>query len=217
MVVDIALLSGGYLVNNVYEGKTSVALGNTYVLETKLQNSINSEFVPSLQDVLASKQEFENSINKNAIWEYQIGSLNDDGTYSYAENMWTRITDNGVSAQASSGYFIITGRQSTGYIFSPLQIHSSDNPAYKFRVKYGFEYLRGKPQHKAFEENADAYYNRTEEWAFNIYQFSSIDAPTPVNNYEDFIAMEEGGYYILLNDLTLPSDFKPISAEIARV
>ena len=32
VVVDVSLLTGGYLVNNVYDGKTSVAFGNTYVL-----------------------------------------------------------------------------------------------------------------------------------------------------------------------------------------
>lgn len=215
VVVDIALLSTGYLTNNVYESKTSVALGNTYILETKLQNGINAEYVSSLQDAMATKQEFENSINKNAIWQYQIGNLNDDGTYSYSENMWTTITDLGVTAQASAGYFIVSGEQNTGYVFTPLQIHSSDNPAYKFRVKYGFKYLNGKPQFKDFEQNTDNYFNRVEEWSFNIYQFSSLDAPTPVNNFDDFMAMEDGGYYILLNDLTLPSDYKPITAEIA--
>lgn len=204
-----------HLVKDVYSNLTSVALGNTYPFLIELVNNYNSQFNSDLKTVMANKKYFQNELTKEAIWEYQIGTVNADGTYDYSEQMWIAIDDKGVSAQQSGGWFIISGTKNSGFVFSPLKIHSADNPAYKFRVKYAFEYLIGKPSKTIFRpEDGNTDFNRIEEWSINVYQFSSIDAPTPINNYNDFIAMKENSYYILMNDIALPADYQPITTAI---
>ena len=224
VIVDLALNSQGEIIKNIYANTANVAIGNTFNLDVELLNNVNAEF-ENLETPLYKKADFELDVRQNAIWEYQLGSLNVDGTYSYSENGWKQITDEGVSAVDSNGYFIISGNSQKGYVFSPIKIHLIDsqtnildnvtNVAYKLRLKYGFEYNQGTMLYKEYDNSQEAYFNRIDLFSVNVYQYSSIDAPTPIETYQDILNMEENVFYILTNDIVLPSSFKPITTKIA--
>lgn len=200
------------LVKNGSNGIIQLSLGNTYIFDVQFLNGLNIEYNSSIASVRENVQILAQNLKNNVgAWQYQMGSLNEQGEYIYGSN-WINIVGS-VSAVSTNDYFTITVKQNN-FVFTPLKINNASNPAYKFRFNYSYIYQSGQAIVLSINENN--FENvRSEEFCFNIYQLSSIDSPTPIYTAEEFMAMGDGAYYILLNDIVLPSNFTPITASIA--
>ena len=66
------------------------------------------------------------------------------------------------------------------------------------------------------EELDDIVDNNILTFAVTVNQRTSDDHPLPINSYEDLLKMSDGSYYILMQDIVIPSGFTPISKEIAK-
>ncbi len=200
------------IIKNGTLGTVNIGLGNSYKLETEFLNGLTIEYERNISGIVEVIKMLESSINRNASWQYQMGIMDSEGNFSYNSSSWINIVSS-VSPSATSGYFAISKTSAGDFVFTPLKLNNPLNPAYKFRLSYGYEYSFGRANYVAFgTENAT---NVIATFDFNIYQLSSSDTPTPIYNSQQFSSMQEGAYYILLNDIVLPTNFTPITAHIA--
>lgn len=97
------------------------------------------------------------------------------------------------------------------YNFTPLTIgHPCE---YSFKVYHQIKYESGKPvvQEIAWNEDLTNVFEKT--FNLNVYVASSENNATPIYTYADMLAMNDGEYYRLVNDVTIKaSEFEMISA-----
>lgn len=85
-------------------------------------------------------------------------------------------------------------------IVYPKQEMSAENSKTKFRFEYKI--------------NGVTYYRASMK--MNVENISTSSSMIPISNYNELLAMTEGNYYILINDISLPAEtFKPITTAIA--
>lgn len=69
-------------------------------------------------------------------------------------------------------------------------------------------------ENKEIYENVSAYrYEKTSEFGFGFYRVRDEERPDPIENVEDFMNMEDGVDYILVNDITL-TDWVPFRDDL---
>jgi hypothetical protein len=156
-------------------------------------------------------------IGKVNVWAYQdqSGNLNSWATVSSNNTSFKPIGSSGNYEYKTPNNVFTLKYNSQTQIFSVLFMRSerTNNPSFKFKYETYYYYTDiGLPKLKTIETKPS--YRLTQTFMFDITERTTIRNPYPVYTYEDLIDMREGNYYILLADITLPSDFMPITTLI---
>ncbi len=140
--------------------------------------------IKALKEQISKSNYSWNIITKNSTGNLIYNNIKDSTNYS-----------NFVVSVDADGYYNVYGKV------------ISEN---RMMLKVNLSYENGLV---TLKQNADN--ELTSEFVLNIKSNSSLDNPIPISTSEEFLTkMEDGGNYILLNDITLPASFGGIDAKI---
>ena len=200
-VFDYAYIQGQNedIVRGMEEGVISTAVGNAYSLEIDIWDFL--EYDDTNNSVIRNVQEFINSLTNNAKFKIYDASSGRDGLL-LSPDMNIR-----------SDYYYING-----LVFTGIRLYEPEQNIYHFSVEANF--VRRNGLYVVDNNNALDSQRIYTEFSFYIHQQSTDESPLPIETYEELMSMEDGQYYILLNDIVLPNadtvnQFTPISANVA--
>ncbi len=190
------------IVYGMEDGAINITIGNPFEFRSNISEFI--EFDSSISGVSQQVSKFVNDLTQNMTW-----NLFDVNDYP----MGTQLTN---GRKISNDYYVIDS-----FTFTALKEYHSQENVYYFECE-GFYDINGG-LYNASVNGLDKIKTR---FVFNIRQQSTRNSPIPIRTYEDFIAMEDDGWYILLSDIDLhdsvyaqahegESQFMPITASIA--
>ena len=201
--------SGSTVIQNAENGLMRVAIGNTTPLAVKLINGVSVEYDTNSAIVSKAVQNFEDSLTRNATWGISAKQIGIAGPYitkteftgnTYINNEYLRITSN-----------IVNGDYT--YSYAPLKLTSAQNALYNLTFNSYFKYLNGIPTLAL--ENEQNVFSLATDIAVEVYATGLENNAIPIYTYDDFINMQEGMWYMQLDDIVLPTDFSPINVAIA--
>lgn len=189
------------LVRGMEEGVISTAVGNAYSLEVDIWDFL--EYDDTNNSVIRNVQEFINSLTNNAKFKIYDASSGRDGLL-LSPDMNIR-----------SDYYYING-----LVFTGIRLYEPEQDIYHFSMEAKF--VRRNGLYVVDSSDSGALDSQTiyTEFSFYIHQQSTDESPLPIETYEELMSMEDGQYYILLNDIVLPNSdtvqaFTPITANVA--
>lgn len=216
MIVEYLVLENdSTIINQGSDGVVNVAMGDHYTFGTSLVNGINAEFSSSILEIPSTIKNFTDEVTQNATWEYQLAKKSKDGTFYFDDNSsWTKI-EGEVPSEDTDNNFVIKNTNGK-FVFLPLKVNALENSRYRFRISYGYEYNSGVAVYQQYNlSETRPYGSKRDVFTINVYQLGSIDSPTPIYSEKELFAMQDGVYYILMEDIELSSNFTPIDKQIA--
>lgn len=227
------------IVRGMGNGVINVQVGTRYTLGLDLYNFI--EYSPNITGVINKINEFTASLAQNGFWRAITNLITEDQPdyrMAVSEEEPTRprlkprigYGENAVSLEWKNYYF-----DSEGLSITVKRTHSPEEKFYFFKFVgyfstengvYVARPILGKKGEDIPEKDNSSYSadSRIEtSFVLSVYSTSSEESPLPIYTYSDLIKMQSGGYYILLNDITLPSvsveggnaAFKPLNGNFA--
>lgn len=224
---------GGYDVTITYYGTTTVdgvttsgirnsfictiveyVLGDLNDMNEVFENSeivLNRGNSADIRDLIIDNLDVEYSGNATTAVKALKASLKQNGVFYYKlsdENGFIRITD---QTNISTDIVDISGYNiTTKYVGENL---------FSLGVFAKLQYLDGYVQVMALSDEEISNISDVDIKQFNVRvnQTTSLDSPLPIYTQEQLMNMSDDNYYILMDDITITSDFIPIDASIARL
>ena len=208
-------------------GVVNVQVGSQIGLEVDLRDFV--EYNHTISSVVDSIEIFMKELNEKGQW-YAFTNLisNEQPDYTKApEYDLNEIID--INNSKRMIYSVSKDIKNSNYYFNseglevtPVRTHIPQEEFYYFGYKGQFKEENGI---YIYDEDSVKTSNiiRT-KFTLNVYTTSSEESPIPIYDYSDLCNMQNGGYYILLNDITLPnvadeanqiSAFTPLSGNFA--
>lgn len=189
------------LVKGMNNGVITTAIGNAYALELDIYSYL--EYDATNEAVVNSVQSFVDSLTSSVTFTVYDNSL--VGGKSVLSN----------NKQIKSDYYLIKGN-----IFTPIRLYEPNLDIYYFELSGKFGMLNGL--YTTTESASVEMQPLFTRFDFSIHQQSADESPIPVENYEDLLEMEDGQWYILLNNIDLPNEdnlyydqFQPLTQKVA--
>ncbi len=210
------------IVKGMSNGVINVQVGTKSTLGLDIYDYI--EYNPSISGVKNKIEEFISSLEKEGRWETITNLISDDQPdYKMAD------PTNEDRKRYLLGYNSVENRQHDNYYFTsdglsliPKRTHQ---PVEKFYyIDYCAYFDSENGVYVVKDEGAEDTARKIETtFVFSVYSSSSEESPIPIYTYSDLTNMQSGGYYILLNDITLPSTseesgasaFTPLNGDFA--
>lgn len=196
------------IISGMGNGVINIQVGSQTTLEVDIYDYI--EYNPENSEVVGRIENFMSALATNGKWKVYTNLINDlQPDYGPADDPEDNIADTHrnynlgyVNGQAESGsnYFF----NYNGLNITPVRTHLPEDGFYVVYFKASFTVQNGLYVATALNEENLSQMFRT-LFMFNVYTSSSNESPIPIYDYDDFMTMQSGGYYILLNDITLPS------------
>ncbi len=192
------------IVKGMGNGVINMQVGTRTTFELDLYQFI--EYNPSISGVVNKIEEFMASLERVGSWTAYTNLISDNqpdykmaGSTSEPRLSYNLGYENGNEIENNNYYF-----NSTGLRLTPKRTHIPEEKFYYFTYE---GYYAAESGMYGARENSNGGINRRVSTTFvlSVYSSSSEESPIPIYSYSDFINMQEGGYYILLNDITLPS------------
>ena len=197
------------IVRGMGDGEINIQVGTQTTLEVDLYEYI--EYDETNIEVANSVDTFIDSLSTNGIWKANTnligdnqpdyGQADEDGTIYYIGYY------HGVAESDSNYYFNYDGLD-----IIPVRTHTPEDRFYYISYFAQIEYnatsgiYTVSELNKGDENTISIGQNIIHtQILFNVYSSSSEESPIPIYDYNDFLEMQRGGYYILLNDITLPN------------
>ena len=196
------------IISNMGQGVINVQVGTQTTFAVDIYDYI--EYDSTNNDVVSKINQFMTELSEKGKWiSYTnlISDLQPDYSAADDENKFPlngRLTygigyvDN--QAQEGSNYYF----NYNGLNIMPLRTHNPTDNFYYFVFEAAFSKENGVYTYVEPSEGNTSNNVIKTKFTLNVYTSSSEESPIPVYDYNDFIGMQEGGYYILLNDITLP-------------
>lgn len=188
------------IVAGMEDGVIYTAVGNPYDLEFSIRPFL--EYDSSNSTINEEVEVFVSEMTQNIEWAVYF-----DGEKTILEDEKNIRTD----------YYSIKSKTVT-----PLRIYNPQTDLYSFSASANYRVQNGTYSYSNLSTGANKMYT---EFAFEVHEQSTQDSPIPVESYEDFAKMKDGEWYILLKDITLPSNeyatvfggaqFSPLTARLA--
>lgn len=202
---DIVKDMDGGIIDVLIGNKQSLSVDLTEFIEFDSTNaSVRSKIDAFLED-LTVKSEWKLYTNLDALGRPTLDEVSLDSTPSIIRS----------DSQFENAYVRVRG-----FDVVPKTTHKTRNPYYIFTYNGKFELENGVyTALNASEANGQ----RLEtQFVFNVFQSSSEESPIPIDNYEDFIDMQAGANYILIDDIIIPNEnsgiaFEPLTRAIASL
>ncbi len=197
------------IVTNMGDGVINVQVGTQITFAIDMYEFI--EYDSSNNEVVARIEQFLDELTSKGKWTAYTNLITTELPDNTAAKDYNNFPsdrlkldlgyNNNIAYENSNYYF-----NSTGLNLIPTKTHTPNDRFYYFRYEGVFNVENGIYY---YDENASgtSARSRTIETTFvlDVYSSSSDDSPIPIYDYSDFLNMQSGGYYILLNDITLPS------------
>lgn len=181
-------------------GVINVQVGSNFDLALDLFDFV--EYDHTISSVVASIEKFFLDLATEGEW-YSVTNLisDDQPDYNKAPQSKEEANKNerkvyAIGKNSFKNYYF----SAEGLKIQPLRTHLPDEGFYYF----GFE-GKFKEQNGVYVVDENASDLITTKVTLNVYSTSSEESPIPVYDYDDLCNMQKGGYYILLNDITLPN------------
>ncbi len=182
-----------------YDRDIYINLGNAYDVRDLIIDKIYMEYAA---DAIYAVNELKQSIKNDAFFYYSVNNTF-IGNMLTSESMYPR---EGVTGN----YFGINGYDITGK-------RVGENV-----VKLGFyarlQYNNGYLIVSVIDEQQAQNITDLDIYSFNVTvnQRTSSEHPLPIYSYEELLKMSDDNYYILMNNISLPSDFTPLKVKLAK-
>ncbi len=211
------------IVAGMGNGEINIQVGTQYTLGIDLFDYI--EYNPDITSVVNSINLLMSNLSSEGNWNTITNLITDtQPDYSQAVEGNGRMTyllgyDARGSERIVSNYYFT----SEGLDIIPIRTHAPQDRYYFFTYQSSIAYNSINGTYRVVEDEANSIDIST-TFVFNVYSSSSEESPLPIYDYEDLMDMQRGGYYILLNDITLPNTsnvesgveaFTPINVDIA--
>ncbi len=193
------------IVKGMGEGIINVQVGSKLTLGLDIYDYI--EYNSSISGVRNKIEEFISELERVGKWEAVTNLISDNqpdykmagSTTEPRKKYQIGFDSNNVIMNHSNYYF-----NSEGLNIIPKRTHQPVEKFYYFDFTVSYDTSNGVYVVKAGNEQDSARKIET-TFIFNVYSSSSEESPIPIYTYSDLLNMQSGGYYILLNDITLPS------------
>ena len=179
----------------------NLPIGSKYTLGTEFEYGITIEFDADDEKIIQRVEQFEELLSAQGVWKVYASNVSDGVLGALVESV--EIVD---TTKLTSGFLKIDGKNIT-----PLRVNDYRESKYYFSFDNSYYYELGQVK---VGINANSYSLAT-EFVFDAYPNSTQENAIPVNTYQEFLAMEENGHYILMSDITLDKSFTPIQTLIA--
>ena len=200
------------IISGMGNGEINVQVGTQTTFNVDIFSHI--EYDSTNVEVVSSVNEFMTNLAHNGIWKVSTNLINDElPDYAQADDegkiYYLGYDENGSIESGSNYYFNYTGLNLT-----PVRTHDPDDRFYyiTFYSNYSYSastgtYTAQRPDTEDYNDDIIIIESQTvhTEFVLNVYSSSSEESPIPIYDYNDFLDMQSGGYYILLNDITLPN------------
>ena len=179
----------------------NLPIGSLYKLENQFEYGQTIEYNVEDEKVVQKIKAFEEELSSLGAWTVTATNVADGVLGALVETI--NITN---STKVSSGFLKIDGKTIT-----PLRVNDYQNTKYYFSFDNSYYYSLGQVK---VGQTANSYSLAT-DFVFDAYPNSTQENAIPVNTYQEFLAMEENGHYILMSDITLDKSFQPIQTLVA--
>ena len=207
------------IVTGMGNGEINIQVGTQYTLAVDILDYI--EYDPSINSVVSNLNLLMDDLARQGSWVAHTNLLTDtQPDYGIADDSGLPYTigyDSIGNAREVSNYYFT----SNGLNILPRRTHVPQDRYYYFTYNSFIEYNQLNGTYYVTNQGS---LSISTEFVLNVYSSSSEESPIPIYDYDDLMSMQSGGYYILLNDITLPNTansetgepaFSPITTNIA--
>ncbi len=185
------------IIDGMVDGVITLPIGNSKNLAVDIYDYI--EYDKTNQSVVDLVDQFVNDLTYRGTWSY------------YTNIAYGQSVPGSGSGEAKYEYDLLVDANGENYYFKydnlvivPIRINEADANLYYFKYQSSYRLSANGTEYIVVSNSSNAS-TITTEIRFEVFVSSSTENPIPIFDYEDFIDMKEGGNYILLNDITLPS------------
>ena len=233
-VNDISLEDNNFgsldIITNMSGGVVTVSIGSTRTIEVDIYDYI--EYDTTNQAVINAVNGFVRSLTTQGDWKYwtNIAPGQSVPAIGAGEASYPDVFPENELVETYYFDAEFDTRNNVGVTIRPRRINEAEADLYYFT--YSIRYQRYENSYAILTSSSEGYSTAAKistKIRFEVFVSSSMETPIPIFDYEDFLDMHEGGYYILLNDITLPSSsinsgaletveqFTPITANFASL
>lgn len=195
------------IVSGMSDGVVTVSIGSSRTMEIDIYDYI--EYDNTNQAVINMVNQFVRSLTAQGDWNYVTNIAPGQSVPAIGAGEASHKYDFPINSQVETYYFnaiLNSSSNMTGLTIVPVRINDATADLYYFT--YEIRYAISGNSYTVVNSGDSGYSSAAKistEIRFEVFVSSSMDTPIPIFDYEDFLNMNEGGYYILLNDITLPS------------
>lgn len=195
------------IVSGMSDGVVTVSIGSSRTMEIDIYDYI--EYDNTNQAVINMVNQFVRSLTAQGDWNYMTNIAPGQSVPAIGAGEASYSYDFPINSQVETYYFnaiLNSSSNMTGLTIVPVRINDATADLYYFT--YEIRYAISGNSYTVVNSGDSGYSSAAKistEIRFEVFVSSSMDTPIPIFDYEDFLNMNEGGYYILLNDITLPS------------
>lgn len=193
------------IVSGMSDGVVTVSIGSSRTMEIDIYDYI--EYDNTNQAVINMVNQFVRSLTAQGDWNYMTNIAPGQSVPAIGAGEASHSYDFPINSQVETYYFnaiLNSTSNMTGLTIVPVRINDATADLYYFTYEIRYAITQGG-HGNSYEAVTEGGAKISTEIRFEVFVSSSMDTPIPIFDYEDFLNMNEGGYYILLNDITLPS------------
>ena len=193
------------IVSGMSDGVVTVSIGSSRTMEIDIYDYI--EYDNTNQAVINMVNQFVRSLTAQGDWDYWTNIAPGQSVPAIGAGKASYFYDFPINSQVENYYFnaiLNSSSNMTGLTIVPVRINDPTADLYYFTYEIRYAITQGG-NGNSYEIVTEGGAKISTEIRFEVFVSSSMDTPIPIFDYEDFLNMNEGGYYILLNDIILPS------------
>lgn len=203
------------VITGMVDGTISVAVGDRMQLSVGFEDMI--EYNTANASVATLVDDFLNQLTTKGTWTLYT-DLNINNEHGIAihpiplESKKAAKTELSVNSEIKIPYL-----QTSGLTLVTYRAHQANNRRYFFTFEAYYQIgSNGVYEYVSSEDSGSGKMHVSVEFNIDSYMRGSAESPNPITTYAEFLGMQSGGYYILLNDIEVPAqDFVPLQTQIA--
>lgn len=185
------------IISGMVDGVITMPIGSSRALSIDIFDYI--EYDNTNQAVVTMVENFVRDLTANGNWSYYTNIIPGQSVPGIDAGQASYKYDLPVNGSGENYYF-----RYNNLAIVPLRINDADANLYNIKYQGGFV-RNGSIYQVDTTGSTDNFTTITTTVRFEVFVSSSEESPIPVFNYQDFLEMHQGGHYILLNDIILPS------------
>lgn len=194
------------IISGMGEGVINLQVGSQITLNVDIYDYI--EYDSTINGVVEKIEDLMIELSTVGQWRAITNLISDDQpNYKMAEDNEKTKTyllgfDEHNQTITNNNYYF----KSSGLNLTAIRTHIPEEKFYYFEYTCYIELNNGSYRvYYTGDDRAKLSQRIHTTFVLNVYSSSSDASPIPVYDYDDFTKMQSGGYYILLNDITLPN------------
>lgn len=199
----------GDIVNGVENSVLNIAVGDKKQLAITFDGLV--EYNTENANVEIMVNAFLNSLSTKGTWAIYTDLNYNNASGESSKNLPIDTENSTKSIISASEEFNIKYLKISDLGLTTIQSHNPDVARrYFFTYNAAYSIKNGK-----YECSGDGDYSIKARFDVYSYLRGSDESPNPIRTYSEFLKMEPGGYYIQLEDISVPADeFEPLNTAI---